>query len=279
MKLNKFEVETFIKCVLSLRFETKRCCDKTLNMKTVAEYVVNPILWYIQQRMKQLNIDTLCKLVIQYYQSEEIKVAKDLLYNNFLEQARPKHLRKKVRQGENKLDNTIKDMVAVFHEFSVTNNFKPSLIVTATSNFPSLDIGNIDGAAMSMDICNIKQELAQLKHERESEKSSLVIIQQTLKDLKGLVSFQQEHSSPCSMSVESQQNHMTNNPLLDSSVSTSSSYAAVVSQGQCASVAFNSAHQDKFQSTGTGTSGVSGINKDEEWKTTKRQKPKPKHIS
>ena len=87
-------------------------------------------------------------------------MAKDLLYNNFPEQARPKHLRKKVRQGENKLDNTIKDMVAVFHEFSVTNHFKPPLIVTATSNFPSLDLGNIDGAAMSMDICNIKQELA-----------------------------------------------------------------------------------------------------------------------
>ena len=67
------------------RFETKRCCDQTLNMKTVAEYVVNPILWYIQQRMKQLNIDTLCKLVIQYYQPEEIEVAKDLLYNNFPE--------------------------------------------------------------------------------------------------------------------------------------------------------------------------------------------------
>ena len=124
-------------------------------MKTVAEYVVNPILWYIQQRMKQLNIDTLCKLVIQYYQPEEIEVAKDLLYNNFPEQGRPKHLRKKVRHGENKLDNTIKDMVAVFHEFSVTNNFKPPLIVTATSIFPSLDLGNIDGAAMSMDICNV----------------------------------------------------------------------------------------------------------------------------
>ena len=168
-------------------------------MKTVAECVVNPILWYMQQRMKQLNIDTLCKLVIQYYQPEEIEVAKDLLYNNFLEQARPEHLRKKVRQGENKLDSTIEDMVTVFHEFSVTNNFKPPLIVTARSNFPSLDLGNIDGVAMSMDICNIKHELAQLKHERESEKSSLVIIQETLKDLKGLVSFQQEHSSPCSV--------------------------------------------------------------------------------
>jgi len=53
----------------------------------------------------------LLKLVGQYYKPEEIEAAKDLLYDNFPEEARPKHLRKQAKQGVHKAENIVKDIV------------------------------------------------------------------------------------------------------------------------------------------------------------------------
>ena len=113
--------------------------------------------------MKQLTIAMLCKLITQYYKSDEIECARDLLLNHSPEEHHPGHLRKKVRQHTQKLENTVKDMVDVMHELSVTRNFTPPTFVTATSNFPSLDIGNVDAVAMTVEISEIRQEITQLK--------------------------------------------------------------------------------------------------------------------
>ena len=74
----------------------------------MAEYVVNPILWFMHQRMKQLTIPMLCKLITQYYKSDEIECARDLLFNHSHKEHCPRHLRKKVRQSTQKLENTVK---------------------------------------------------------------------------------------------------------------------------------------------------------------------------
>ena len=52
----------------------------------------------------------LCKIIIQYYSSIEIETAKELLFDHFPDEVRPKYLRKKARQGAHKLENTTKDI-------------------------------------------------------------------------------------------------------------------------------------------------------------------------
>ena len=58
-------------------------------------YVVNPLLWYMFQRIKQMTLGMLCKIIIQYFSSVEIETAKELLFDHFPYEVRPKHFRKK----------------------------------------------------------------------------------------------------------------------------------------------------------------------------------------
>ena len=41
--------------------------------------VINPVLWFINQRMKLLRLDILLKLLLDYYSDDEIEKAKDEL--------------------------------------------------------------------------------------------------------------------------------------------------------------------------------------------------------
>ena len=45
--------------------------------------VINPVLWFINQRMKLLCLDILLKLLLDYYSDDEIEKAKDELYTRF----------------------------------------------------------------------------------------------------------------------------------------------------------------------------------------------------
>ena len=46
--------------------------------------VINPVLWFINQRMKLLRLDILLKLLLDYYSDDEIEKAKDELIIIFL---------------------------------------------------------------------------------------------------------------------------------------------------------------------------------------------------
>ena len=51
--------------------------------------VINPVLWFINHRMKLLRLDLLLKLLLDYYSDDEIEKAKDELYNHFPQEFRP----------------------------------------------------------------------------------------------------------------------------------------------------------------------------------------------
>ena len=152
-------------------------------------YVVNPLLWYIFQRIKQMTLDMLCKIIIQYYSSVDIETAKELLFDHFLDEVRPKHLRKKARQGAHKLENTIKDMVDVFHELAVTKSFIPPIFVTDTCHFPSLDLANVDAVSMATEIMQLKKDINSFKENKETEKSVLKEIQDSLQAIRSSINL------------------------------------------------------------------------------------------
>ena len=89
--------------------------------------------------------------MLDYYSDDEIEKLKDELYNHFLQEFQPNNLRKKLRQGAHKSEMNIKDMV-VFRAMHTSEKFATPLFVTATSNFPSLDISNVVAATMHYDI-------------------------------------------------------------------------------------------------------------------------------
>ena len=168
----------------------------------------------------------LCKLITQYYKSDEIECARDLLFDHFPEEHRPRHLRKKVRQGTQKLENTVKDMVDVMHELSVTRNFTPPTFVTATSNFPSLDIGNVDAVAMTVEISEMRQEIAQLKQERNSEKEALIEIKKLLMNIQEVVNLKEVGVGTFSNS--STLDEVIQNKSLPSAMHSKASYATTL---------------------------------------------------
>ena len=94
---------------------------------------------------------------------------------------------KKLRQGAHKSEMNIKDMVEVFHAMHTLEKFAIPLLVTATSNFPSLDINNIDAATMHYDINTLKKDFLQYRMDKEAELSDIKSLKQAIVDLTAMI--------------------------------------------------------------------------------------------
>ena len=81
----------------------------------------------------------------------------------------------------------IKDMVEVFHAMHTSEKFATPLFVTATSNFPSLDISNIDAATMHYDISTLKKDFQQYRMDKEAEISEIKSLKQAIVDLTTII--------------------------------------------------------------------------------------------
>ena len=148
--------------------------------------VINSILWYINQRMKQQPNDVLAKLVVDYYSSDDIDSARDKLCKNFPDEFCPSNSRKKSFKGaENVLaQKNCKDIISVLHEMAVSEKFVPPIFATADMNFPSVDVANLDATTIYNDLLALKKEVKQLHDEKDLEKVVLQDIQSALQEVK-----------------------------------------------------------------------------------------------
>ena len=91
--------------------------------------VINALLWFTNQRMKLLRQDVLIKLITGNYEAEEINTAKDALFGCFSAKKGPGDPKKKIRQGAQKLESSIKDIIECFDAMAAAANFDlPSLL-------------------------------------------------------------------------------------------------------------------------------------------------------
>ena len=68
------------------------------------------------------------------------------------------------------------------------NNKKfASVLVTASSHFPSLDFKNIDACQLMKDVNNLRQEFLTFKHEREMQTNAVVDLKSTVQKLSYLL--------------------------------------------------------------------------------------------
>ena len=149
----------------------------------VVPIVVNSLLWYVYQRMKQLSQVMIIKVILDYYNSEEIEAAKKLLFQHFPDQH--KKLQQKItRQGLHKDENNVKDILELFHEMSVADKFNPPIFATADSHFPSMDITNIDALALQNKVNLLRKEINTIKDSRNADNDTLVEIKKMLTEMK-----------------------------------------------------------------------------------------------
>ena len=148
--------------------------------------VINSILWYINQRIKQLPNDVLVKLVVDYYSPDDIDSARDKLYKNFPDEFRPNNSRKKSFKGpENVLaQKNCKDIISVFRDMAVSEKFVPLILATADMNFSSVDVANLDATAIYNDLLSLKKEVKQLHYEKDLENVVLQDIQSALQEMR-----------------------------------------------------------------------------------------------
>ena len=129
--------------------------------------------------MKQLSQVMIIKVILDYYNSDEIEAAKELLFQHFPDQHRPKKLQRKIaRQGLHK------DLLELFHEMSVVDKFNLPIFVTADSHFPSMDITNIDALALQNEVNLLRKETNTIKDSRNADSDTLVEIKKMLTEIK-----------------------------------------------------------------------------------------------
>ena len=58
------------------------------------EVVVNPIVWFMSHRMKLMPMEELSKVVSNYFHCDEVKEAKQVLYDKVPESVRPQNLKR-----------------------------------------------------------------------------------------------------------------------------------------------------------------------------------------
>ena len=151
----------------------------------VVPIVINSLLWYVYQRMKQLSQAMIIKVILDYYNSEEIEAAKELLFQHFPDQHRPKKLQRKItRQGLHKDENNVKDLLELFHEMSVADKFNPPIFATADSHFSSMDITNIDALALQNEVNLLRKEINTIKDRRNADNDTLIEIKKMLTKMK-----------------------------------------------------------------------------------------------
>ena len=79
---------------------------KSKNKAEVKEnFIVNPLLWFMNTRLKTTARDTILQLMLQHYDEKQITAARDLILSKYEVKKRPCK-----RQGSNKAIETLKDI-------------------------------------------------------------------------------------------------------------------------------------------------------------------------
>ena len=208
--------------------------------------------------MKQLSQVMIVKVILDYYNSEEIEAAKELLFQHFLNQHRLKKLQRKItRQGLHKDENNVKDLLELFHEMSVADKFNPPIFATADSHFLSMDITNINALALQNEVNLLRKENNTIKYSRNADNDTLVEIKKLLTEIKNA----NVKSSTISDAT-------TRTTIINKSFSKEKKPFSKVLKENLVS---NSTHSSSANiNSNIESSAFNGI---EKWKITKRRKP------
>lgn len=126
------------------------------------------------------------KLVTDYYSDKEIEEAKESLYQHFSGKTCNK------RKGDTKSELNVKDLLELFHYYEAGGEDSSSLpnllCVTATTNFPPVDLKSIDAAAWTQNLCSLRRDFEQYKVTKDAETCANTQISTQIGELRAMVS-------------------------------------------------------------------------------------------
>jgi len=149
--------------------ETK---TKTKAKEENSTFIVNSLLFFMNQRHKSKVLDSTFQMMLNYYNVETISEVKALLLNRI---APEKRFIK--RKGEGKARETLKDIHDMIVELDANPNNSIKL-VTEDIDFPSLDLKHIDAASIYHKIIQLSKEVEQqreMKNCRCYEDNNLLV--------------------------------------------------------------------------------------------------------
>ena len=144
----------------------------------MSEVVVNTIHWFMSDRMKLMPMEDLSKVVSDYFRCDEVKEAKQLLYDKVPESVRPQNLKRFIhRQGSGKDKSAAAanaSDIYVLENKSIENktienksSFSAPIFATVSCQFPLLDVGCVDAVTRYADVLELKREMNHLRMKNE----------------------------------------------------------------------------------------------------------------
>ena len=138
----------------------------------MSEVVVNTILWFMSHRMKLMPMEDLAKAVSDYFRCDEVKEAKQLLYDKIAESVKPQNLKRFIhRQGSGKdklaAAANASDIYILLQTIENESSFSAPIFATVSCQFPPLDIRCVDAVALYTDVLELKREMNHLRMKNE----------------------------------------------------------------------------------------------------------------
>ena len=118
--------------------------------------VINEILCYIQNRMDNMAVDILSKILCDFYSETQISAAKNLLFEK-CQIERGSRLIKRI--GPNKKNSDVQDIITRFNEVGLD---APNFAAFNLANLPPTSLDSFDMAKLSMNLTNVSDTLAML---------------------------------------------------------------------------------------------------------------------
>jgi len=118
-------------------------------------FIVDSLLFFMNQRQRATVLDSTFQMILNYYNEETISEAMALLHNKI---APEKRFIK--RKGVGKARETLKDIHDMIMEMDADPNNSIRL-VTENTDFPSVDLRNIDAASLYHKIIQLSKEVEQ----------------------------------------------------------------------------------------------------------------------
>ena len=140
--------------------------------------IFNDLLCFLWCKIKLCAKDVLINVMKQYYRSEEIMKARDIVYDEFPPNEDDVERRVKHRKAEDALG-------AIYNIFqNLPTDDPPVLASINLNNIPYVELKNVDGAAMMWQQGQMKDQLQEMVGEQAAIKAQLATIVEHLREKK-----------------------------------------------------------------------------------------------
>ncbi|CAB3252875.1 unnamed protein product [Arctia plantaginis] len=118
--------------------------------------VIIELLAYIQNKISIITEESLIKICLSSFSSDQIVQAKSLLFESL-----PTEYRKKVRKGQGKENRDVTDIISLFKV--VDTDMMPVFVARDLEKLPPITFDHLDGSKLLKDLILVQSEIENIK--------------------------------------------------------------------------------------------------------------------